>query len=209
MRDYSKRFPLPKTNIWAELPDRVVKLEEAVKTIPTIEAPKYKVFTALLTQNGGDYPYSISATSLLPGVTYQIQDNDHETADFTLAGAPNNNVGTSFIATSDTVNWGTNASGVLSYNEGAPLAIVLENTIGNIWFEYKNTGEYVCHSDYLFLNNKTTISIDSFGQNGNIPGTTVGNTTDNSEDKFAIITDKGGFIDNILQKTRLEIKVYN
>jgi hypothetical protein len=204
----TSKFPLPKDKGWSRLPERVEKLEEALEAIviPTPEAPKYKIFTALLTQNGGDDPYNIGGGNLIIGATYQIVDNSGS-ADFTNVGAPNNNVDTYFIATDTTPNnWG---SGTLLYNAGAPVAIVLENTIGNVAFTYQSIGNYACRSEGNFKQDKTTISIDTVGQNGNVPTVIIGNTTDNDENKFSIFTDKLGLTDGMLIKNRLEIKVYN
>ena len=38
---------------------------------------------------------------------------------------------------------------------GAPVVIVLENTIGNIWFTYEDVGIYYINSSGLFTENKT------------------------------------------------------
>jgi len=97
----------------------------------------------------------------------------------------------------------------LEYNEGAPVAIVLENTIGNIWFNYNGVGDYAVNSNGLFTIDKTAISIDTGGQDGNIAGLAlIANTTLFGLNKFSIRTSKGGDIDDILQKNRIEIKVY-
>ena len=94
----------------------------------------YKVFTALLTQNGEDAGGVLIDSPLIIGVTYQIKTGSTGEFDFTNVGAPNNNIDTYFIATGTTPNdWG---SAALNYDEGAPVATVLENTIGNIYFEY-------------------------------------------------------------------------
>ena len=172
----------------------------------------YKVFTALLTQSGGnitgtilsgDYPYNL----LNIGVTYEIVVNDGS-ADFTNVGAPNNIVGTFFIATGTIPNnWGTGTN-QLNYNVGAPVATVLENTIGNVWLTYFDVGTYKCVSDSLFTENKTTISLDAYCQNGNV-GALIANTTINNSTEFTIITSKGGLGDDFLQKNRIEIRVYN
>jgi hypothetical protein len=99
-------------------------------------ASAYKVYTALLTQSGGDDPQDIFSGNLTVGVTYQIFDDGGASGyDFTNVGAPNNDLYTRFVATGTTPNsWGTNTG--LSYNTGAPVVTVLENTIGNIWFTY-------------------------------------------------------------------------
>ncbi len=124
-------------------------------------SPTYKVYTALLTQSGGDDLQSQQSGLLTVGVTYYIDDNASN-PDFTNVGAPNNNVGTYFVATGTTPNsWG---EATLNYNTGAPVVTVLENTIGNVWFTYNGVGNYRGVSDSLFTLNKTIIysSIDQF-----------------------------------------------
>ncbi|MFY7938048.1 MAG: hypothetical protein ACOVOQ_11770 [Flavobacterium sp.] len=117
----------------------------------------YKVFTALLTQNGGNEALTTLSGQLTVGVTYKlgtIQGND----DFTNVGAPANEFGISFVATGTTpANWESETE--LEYNTGAPVATVLENTIGNIWFTYYGIGSYRCESDNLFTIDKTTVFI--------------------------------------------------
>jgi len=115
--------------------------------------PAYKVYTALLTQSGGDDIAGQYSGTLIIGRTYEIIDVGDPAGDWTNVGAPNNNEGTYFVATGTTPNsWGD--GGGLSYNSGAPVVTVLENTIGNIWFTYINAGEYHVNSDGLFVNNK-------------------------------------------------------
>jgi hypothetical protein len=122
----------------------------------------YQVFTALLTQSGGDDPTAIDEGLLNIGTTYRI-NNDSPGMDFTNVGAPNNDEGTYFIATGTTPNsWGSNegtGNGTLTYNTGAPVATVLENTIGNIWFTYSDVGSYNINSNGLFITNKTIPSL--------------------------------------------------
>jgi hypothetical protein len=116
----------------------------------------YKVFTALLTQSGSDgAAQGISASPLTVGATYYIEDNGGSGWDFTNVGAPDNNLFTYFVATGTTPNsWGID--GQLAYTPGAPVATVLENTIGNIWFTYAHIGGYCLNSNSLFTANKTT-----------------------------------------------------
>jgi hypothetical protein len=123
----------------------------------TTNTRPYKVYTALLTQSGGDDLQVITSGDLIIGVTYEIRSDIVSNADFTNVGAPNNNQGTFFVATGTTPNsWGT--SGELRYNTGAPVVTVLENTIGNIWWVYASTGKYILNSDNLFIDNKTFIN---------------------------------------------------
>jgi len=115
------------------------RINDIVDLVPVVYTQlPYKVFTALLTQSGGDNPgifQSLDNGDLVIGVTYEIAF--YETGDdFTNIGAPTNANGVKFVATGTTAaNW--NGSTELNYITGAPVATVLENTIGNVWFEYK------------------------------------------------------------------------
>jgi hypothetical protein len=175
-------------------------------------APTYKVYTALLTQSGGDGPAgncSDDPQPLVIGVTYQISLNDG-TGDFTNVGAPNNNIGTYFVATGTTPNnWGTPGDVCLNYNTGAPVVTVLENTIGNIWFTYSDVGIYKLNNPTLTDDTKLYFSITpnvgrSFGFNWN-----------DEDGSGAFILTKmiagGGVVSNndLLGKTPIEIRVYN
>jgi hypothetical protein len=171
----------------------------------------YKVYTALLTQSGGDDIIYTSSGLLTIGVTYLINDlEDVVGADFTNVGAPNNDLGTYFIATGTTPNsWGTNPFGVaiLQYNTGAPVATVLENTIGDIWFTYNNVGTYNIYSDSLFLIGKTI----TFTTTSSSPSDSYWITTQigNSEEIYLFQFDASGSYYNNLRPTSLEIRIYN
>jgi hypothetical protein len=174
--------------------------------------PKYKVYTALLTQTGTSSSNAVIDLPLLPGTTYKIIDNDGDTADFTNVGAPNNTPGTFFVATGTTPNsWGDNLIGQLEYDSGAPTAIVLQNTIGNIWFTYESAGTYPCVSDDLFIEDKTAIDIDTTGQNGLVAGAFISNETLFPINMFRIFSWAGSATgdDDVLMKNRIEIRVYN
>lgn len=130
----------------------------AAQLVPPIPEPTYKVFTALLTQSGGDNNRDISqGDNITLGVTYYISINS-ENADLTFFGAPNNDVGTYFVCTQSGLLPSIGSISLL-WNEGAPVATVLENTIGNIWFTYNNVGFYQANSNGLFTNKKTIISL--------------------------------------------------
>lgn len=186
----------------------------------------YKVFTALLTQNGGDSPANANYNNQVPlviGQSYFIDDNDTLVdggTDFTNVGAPDNNVGTYFIATGTTPIWGT-ANGFLIYNEGAPVATVLENTIGNVWFEYIEKGRYQLKSTLLF-------TAKTFIPNGTSAGPTIFNPTiiedgsgladgvgylifkvDNNTIRVKTLNGPEIFEDDRLLGTPIEIRVYN
>jgi hypothetical protein len=165
----------------------------------------YKVYTALLTQSGDDNPDSTYSGDLVIGRTYQIFDlGGADGYDFTNVGAPNNNIDTRFVATGTTPNsWGTNVA--LNYNSGAPVATVLENTIGNIWFTYQDSGLYYIVSSNLFPEDKTWYTTGIvIAQNAN--GLLAWRTTD----YFRLFTFVDGDPANdVLSFTPIEIRVYN
>jgi hypothetical protein len=146
------------SNLLWQILKQINKLTSVIFGLKEAATPKYKVYTALLTQSGGDGLLNINRGQLTIGITYFINDFS-EGMDFTNVGASNNNVGTSFVATGTTPNsWGTDEGigYILVFNTGAPVVTVLENTIGNIWFTYENPGQYFMYSDGLFTVNKTT-----------------------------------------------------
>lgn len=123
--------------------------------------PNYKVFTALVSQTGTSSVISETSGLLIVGVSYNI-DIYNVGDDFSNVGGPGLGQqgeweGVWFIATATTPNNWTNGS-TLIYNEGAPVATVLENTIGNIWFTYADIGRYNIDSNVLFTDNKTFIN---------------------------------------------------
>jgi hypothetical protein len=175
-----------------------------------IPSPTYKVFTALLTQSGGGNPQNLTeGGSLIIGVTYVIDDDGGNGWDFTNVGAPNNDLFTSFIATGTTPNsWGT--SGMLAYNIGAPVATVLENTIGNIWFTYEGEGEYYINSEGLFdinkIYNSVTNNIDMYNF-GSFKSITI-NPLSISR-LFLATGDVDAYYNDIMSNVPIEIRVYN
>ena len=171
----------------------------------------YQVFTALLTQSGGDVPSTGSGDEYInSGVTYTITANP-DNYDLTIYGAPNSNAGTSFIA-NQSANLPYTYSLTFSYNTGVPVAAVLENTIGNVWFNYIDIGLYNINSSGLFTNTKTINTID---QTGNISGINDqpyyvycrGGVTNYLE---LIVLDTGlNGINGLLYDKLIEIRVYN
>jgi hypothetical protein len=103
----------------------------------------YKVFTALLTQSGGSSTVNATSGLLIVGVSYNIDTynagDDFSNVGGPAAGLPGEWDGYSFLATGTTPNNWNNSSLLIS-DEGAPVATVLENTIGNIYFEYRVRG---------------------------------------------------------------------
>jgi hypothetical protein len=171
----------------------------------------YKVFTALLTQSGGDNTVGVSGEEgiINIGVTYYISENPNND-DLTIYGAPNNEAGTYFIANQTGILNYTDSL-LLTYNTGAPVATVLENTIGNIWFDYEDIGEYWLNSNGLFTTNKTILMQDQqFNRNDTDnryfirgvyvnPNVTIIATADSN--------DSG--VNSVLYNTPIEIRVYN
>ena len=147
------------SNLLYQILKQLNKLTSILFNLKESSVPKYKVFTALLTQNGDNNAGVLTGSDLTIGVTYQIKTGSIGTFDFTNVGAPNNDIGTFFVATGTTPNDWSGAS--LNYNLGAPVVTVLENTIGNIWFTYENVGNYRCVSNDLFTIDKTTVFISN------------------------------------------------
>jgi hypothetical protein len=178
----------------------------------TNQVKPYKVYTALLTQSGGDNPlalYSQNTPSLTIGVTYQIDDDGGSGWDFTNVGAPNNDLFTYFVATGTTpASWGTN--GMLRYNTGAPVVTVLENTIGNVWFTYSNDGEYNINTSSIFGTDKVftlvTNNIDVFDFGG---FHSISLLPVSTSQIFLATGNIDGHYNDILNDTPIEIRVYN
>ena len=193
-----------KTGFWEKLsraPKEYLNLNLLIESLkPT---PTYKVYTALLTQSGDGNPESIRNSPLVIGRTYMIDSDGVPSGvwDFTNVGAPNNNIGTYFVATGTTpTSWG-GPSIVLVYTNGAPVVTVLENTIGNITFSYYDVGDYFANLPNGFPYDKTTVFMQgqSFIQ--------VANNIDFIE---IVARDSNGIAQNdLLQNTPIEIRVYN
>ena len=170
----------------------------------------YKVYTALVYQyvdgNGTAYINSDDEPPVLLtiGVTYTIVDNAGG-LDMTNVGAPNNENGTSFVATGTTpANWG---NGYVSYETGAPIVTVLENTIGNLWWSYVQGGDYFCNSDGKFTAGKTFALIGTAGfTDGSGFGGGVNIMLTNAPNEIEVTANNG---DGYLINTPIEIRVYN
>ena len=167
----------------------------------------YKVYTALLNQSGGDDGITITSGELVIGVTYKIKDSG---GDWVNVGAPNNDVETYFVATGTTPNnWGV---GSLLYNTGAPVATVLENTIGNIWFTYSTEGLYFIESDGLFYpaNKSCVAHSGTTSDDGGYSSFFVYSNLSDTNDIKILVTNVAGFSSNsALNAYLIEIRVYN
>ena len=86
----------------------------------------------------------------------------------------------------------------------APVAIVLENTIGNIVWARDTTGEYLATLLGAFTNNKTYLMINQTSSGENTFSVV-------DVDRLSLITynSSGAAQDNKLNKTSIEIRVYN
>ena len=185
------------------------------QTINGQQLQPYKVYTALLTQSGGDGPSNINEGLLTIGVTYEIGD-ESPGWDFTNVGAPNNIPGTKFVATGTTPNsWGSMEGNpgitILIFNTGAPIATVLENTIGNIWFTYQGVGNYNVNSDGLFFLDKTYTVLQLIGDDSGSSPRRVGsvNQISNSALIFYNCDLTGTPLNGITDLSSIEIRVYN
>ena len=179
-------------------------------TGPTGSVLPYKVYTALLTQTGGDNLQVLTFPLLLAiGRSYKIINNA-ASADFTNVGAPNNNINTYFVATGETpAQWG---EGELEYNTGAPEVKVLENTIGNIWLTYVSDGFYYINSNGLFTENKSwTPTIQIFNDSAGLRDGEVCEIRPNGSSEYYISTfdQNGAGVNYSLANTPMEIRVYN
>jgi hypothetical protein len=171
----------------------------------------YKVFTALLTQSGGDDPLNIDTGLLTIGVTYMI-NNPNIGMDFTNVGAPNNLSGTYFIATGTTPNsWGTGSeTNILIYNTGAPVATVLENTIGNIYFMFDGNGYYFLNGDNLFISNSWTPTIMILNDTAELMDGQILtiNKANDSQYLLQSYNQSGDSLNGQFYNTPIEIRVY-
>lgn len=202
-------------NLLWQISKQLEQLTNVTAKTCTNNTSTYKVYTALLTQSGGDAVFGQNggtavgySPELTIGVTYYISDNFQMECDFTNVGAPNNEVGTYFVATGTTPNtWGT--YGNLIFNTGAPVATVLENTIGNIWFTYNGVGTYSVVSNGLFIVDKSLSIIGTpleGVQNNNFAGI---NYSGDSEFRINVVQPAGVSLDDLLYQTPIEIRVYN
>jgi hypothetical protein len=183
--------------------------DDTVQT--TAYEPKYKVYTALLTQSGGDDPQTTTGGTLTIGVTYEIT-NIQTGDDFTNVGASSNTNGVKFVATGTTPTIWTNSS-ELSYNNGAPVVTVLENTLGgSVVWSYIASGVYGGILPINYTSGKLWFSSGANNNNSDAiivyndayPTGTVGNVIN-----VITLDFNGSGIDTAMYNTSIEIRVYN
>jgi hypothetical protein len=93
----------------------------------------------------------------------------------------------------------------------APVAIVLENTIGIITWVYNGIGQYAAISSNLFLPNKTVLFIQG-SNDGDISSIVALDKlywVDQSTIHCITETQFGSFSNELLNNTSIEIRVYN
>jgi hypothetical protein len=183
-------------------------------------AMPYKVYTALLTQSGGDDPsvlQNLDNGTLVIGKTYEIAYYEAGD-DFTNVGAPSNASGVKFVATGTTAaSWSGTTE--LNFNNGAPIVTVLEDTIGNVCFAFLNDGYYTINSNGLFVENKTFYKITQNnnggggGGNGNFLHYVINRDNDNvifiNTLDVDLVSQLSPNANTLLSNTPIEIRVYN
>ena len=191
------------------------KLGGAISNLSLQTKPKYKVFTALLTQSGtSSGPLNIFSGPVTQGVTYVLLGVSNA-SDFSNVGGPAAGFavdGMYFIATA-TLEPNNYGGGGLIFDKGAPVATILENTIGNVWFTYDTTGTYTCQSNNLFISNKTFVNIPSVGSKNSdaedLP-VIVTNLVNNNRISFlTALLGTGTTFDGALYNSPIEIRIYN
>ena len=195
------------SNLLYQILNQLNKLTSVLFGLKEAATPNYKVFTALLTQSGTSDVQVIDGGTLIVGYTYKIisiQGDD----DFTNVGAPFNSDGVYFIATGTTpAQWG-NAS-YIEYDNGAPVATVLENTIGNIYWTTIGDGSYKVNLVGAFDDQKTFVTIT----NPNSAYTSTPGVCDTavSIDFIQLSTLNSSFVasNDQLYLNAFEIRVYN
>jgi hypothetical protein len=192
-------------------------------TVEPYVAP-YTVFTALVKQEGtGGSVSSLSSGSVQVGVTYRLSGVSNA-SDFSNVGGPGAGEAvddTYFVAINNEtpLNYG---GGLLLYDQGAPTATILENTIGNIWFEYNGEGRYYIKSDSLFTLDKTFINgtpltgysvLNNFVEPSGGADADRGYFLSQSDALIIELSTMRGFTnfrdDVLLYPTCIEIRVYN
>ena len=195
------------SNLLWQIAKQLERLTGVTFTSLSALAPTYKVYTALLTQSGGSSFANLTSGDLTIGVTYLIQLL--EGADFSNVGGSNVE-GEYFVATGTTPNsWGT--GGQLEYNTGAPVVTVLENTIGNIYWQFATDGLYVGFlPDGLVTEGKQIVLSIPYSSNTGVSEyyTAIGNNTVDGEVSISTSGGLGG-INDALSNFSIEIRVYN
>lgn len=170
----------------------------------------YKVYTALLTQSGDGTSTQTTGTLIIGKryiITTYVSGDDFTNVANVISGTINTD-GCEFIAIGDTPDDYSNGSTLT--DTGAPVATVLENTIGNIVWTYEGTGQYSA-SVPNFVQEKVLIFYGAGTAGAN---TYVVQAYVNNFSPFGVWIDTsdsstGLSADDVLQETPIEIRVYN
>lgn len=200
------------SNLLWQILKQLKQLASIIFSLKAAATPKYKVFTANLYQTGSSNLLTLNGAPLTIGVSYVITDTDGDTVDFTNVGAPSNLPGTKFIATGTTPNsWGSSLLGELTYDDGAPVANVLENTLGNVWFQFASDGIYELQSLSLFTTGKTSVIMSTPIDAGDAASPGIYSISQ-GDSVISIYTSRLTDLNqriNYLYNTFLEVRVYN
>jgi len=159
-----------------------------------------KVYEALLTQQVSTQNSGV----LVVGRAYLITSLE--------AGDNFSNVGyvadgVIFTATGNTPTDWTNGTVVVDVADSAPVATVLENSLGSVQYTYLEVGVFTATLTGQFTENKTLVIIGQTSLTDRI-GASVSNLTENKFTIYTNRTDTGVFVNNGLTRTPLIIKVY-
>jgi hypothetical protein len=91
----------------------------------------------------------------------------------------------------------------------APVATVLENTLGNVSFSYNSTGYYAIESDGLFIQDKTYFSGASSNYGSDSITLNFNYQDDSSIDLITFDVGAQISLDDALYLSPIEIRVYN
>ena len=194
----------------ANNPTDVFTIEEIAEAVAPV--PSYKVYTAIISQTGESDTLSQTSGSVQEGVSYIISTpfGEEPSYDFSNVGGPIPPENFPFVATYNaTPNEYGNA--ILNYDSGAPVVVtVLENTIGNVFFEFKGTGDYRFNSENLF-NDGRTIGFITFNNSGTYslvdkPALTI--NQDSTSALFINTALDGSYSNDVLYNAPIEIRVY-
>lgn len=163
-----------------------------------------KIYKALVSQSGASSTISLTSGVLTPGVTYQITSYNAGD-DFTNVGATGNSSGNIFTAKGITPSSWT-ASSTLEYNPAVPVVYELENSIGNVYFQYDNQGDYSIIFPTNIDEEKTHYSItDNLGAFGTAK---MYNPITGYSLKLVTYDSTLTGLDNLLSYTPITIEIY-
>lgn len=163
-----------------------------------------KVYKALISQSGASSFVPITSGVLTPGVTYQIVSYNPGD-DFTNVGATGNASGNVFVAKGITPSSWT-ASSTLGYDPGVPVTYELENTCGNVYFQYDLQGDYSIIFPINIDVEKTYYSVtDNLGAGNTIK---IYNPLSGYSLKITTYDSTFTALDNLLSYTPISIEIY-